>query len=151
MTFLYHDFSSKFSRDRSFNFHGDLFFETKWRGCEFFMNIIWLSCTWTKFCPKHFSIKASGRLIDWLVVFNIIFNTQWLYIWWSVLLAEWSEWSTDLRRVTDKLYHIKYGRRCITVIWIVYKNLSNELRKQIWLGQKSAKWNQIEHALGRKI
>jgi hypothetical protein len=35
-----------------------------------------------KICPKHFSIKASGRLIDWLVVFNIIFNTQWLYIWW---------------------------------------------------------------------
>ena len=31
------------------------------------------------------------------------------------------------------------------------KILSNEFRKQIWLGQKSAKWNQIEHALGRKI
>jgi hypothetical protein len=47
--------------------------------------------------------------------------------------------------------------RCITVtfkrkkIWIVYKNLSNEFHKQIWLGQKSAKWNQIEHALGRTI
>jgi hypothetical protein len=92
-----------------------LFFETKWRGCEFYMKLIWLSCTW-KFCsPKHFSIKASGRLIDWLVVFNIIFNTQWLYIWRSVLVAEWSEWSTDLRWVIDKLYHIKYGRRCITV------------------------------------
>ena len=87
-------------------------FETKWFGCEFFMKIIWLSSTWTKFCPKHFSIKVPGRLIDWLVVFNIIFNTQWLYIWWSVLVAEWS---TDLRRVTDKLYHIKYGQRCITV------------------------------------
>jgi hypothetical protein len=24
---------------------------------------------WTKFCPKHFSIKASGRLIDWLASF----------------------------------------------------------------------------------
>jgi hypothetical protein len=121
------------------------------------MKIIWLSCTWKCFSPKHFSIKASGRLIDWLVVFNIIFNTQWLYIWWSVLVAEWSEWSTDLRWVTDKLYHIKYGRRWITVtfwrkqIWIVNKNLSNEFRQQIWLGQKSVKWNQIEHALGRKI
>jgi hypothetical protein len=40
------------------------------------MKIIWLSCIWTTFCSKHFSIKASGRLIDWLVVFNIILNTQ---------------------------------------------------------------------------
>ena len=36
-------------------------------------------------------------------------------------------------------------------IWIVYTNISNEFRKQIWLEQKSAKWNQIEHASGRKI
>ena len=98
-----------------FIFMGICFFETKWHGCEFFMKIIWLCCTWTKFCPKHFSIKVSGRLIDWLVVSNSIFNTQWLYIWWSVLVEEWSEWSTDRRRVIDKLYRIKYERRCITV------------------------------------
>jgi hypothetical protein len=59
------------------------------RGCEFFMKIIWLSCTWTKIVQNIFlSKRLADWLIDWLVVFNIIFNTQWLYIWWSVLVEE---------------------------------------------------------------
>ena len=33
-----------------------------------------------KFCPTHFSIKASGRLIDWLVVKHHFWHTMAIYM-----------------------------------------------------------------------
>ena len=59
-----------------------------------------------------------------------------------------SNWQTLPYKIRVTMHHSNLLEK---KNWIVYKNLSNEFRKQIWLGQKSAKWNQIEHALGRKI
>jgi hypothetical protein len=59
-----------------------------------------------------------------------------------------SNWQTLPYKIRATMHHSNLLQK---TIWIVYKNLSNEFRKQIWLGQKSAKWNQIEHAIGRKI
>ena len=40
------------------------------------------------------------------MVFNAIFNNNSDILWWSVLLMEEPEKTTDQPKVTDKLYHI---------------------------------------------
>jgi hypothetical protein len=40
------------------------------------------------------------------MVFNATFNNISVILWWSVLLVEYPEKTTDLSQVTDKLYHI---------------------------------------------
>jgi hypothetical protein len=42
----------------------------------------------------------------WFIVFNATFNNISVISWWSVLLVEDTEKTTDLSQVTDKLYHI---------------------------------------------
>ena len=45
-------------------------------------------------------------LIDvWFMVFNTTFNNISVISWWSVLLVEDPEKTTDLSQVTDKLSH----------------------------------------------
>jgi hypothetical protein len=41
------------------------------------------------------------------MVFNAPFNNISVILWWSVLLVEETEKTTDLLQVTDKLYRIK--------------------------------------------
>jgi len=41
----------------------------------------------------------------WFRVLNATFNNISVISWWSVLLAEEPEKTTDLSQVTDKLYH----------------------------------------------
>jgi len=43
------------------------------------------------------------------MVFNAIFNNISDISWWSVLLMEEPEKTTDQPKVTDKLYHIMNG------------------------------------------
>jgi hypothetical protein len=45
-------------------------------------------------------------LFVYLMVFNATFNNISFISWWSVLLVEDPEKTTDLSQVTDKLYHI---------------------------------------------
>jgi len=42
------------------------------------------------------------------MVFNATFNNISVISWWSVLLVEDSEKTTDLPQVTNKLFHIMY-------------------------------------------
>jgi hypothetical protein len=49
---------------------------------------------------------GNKSLLVWLMVFNATFNNILVTSWWSVLLVEYSEKTTNLPKVTDKLYHI---------------------------------------------
>jgi hypothetical protein len=103
MTFLYHNFSSRFSRDRSFYFHGDLFIETKWCGCEFFcvLKIMLNTTNQSINLPDALIGKCFGQNADHMQLSQIIFmkNSQphhfvcndYMYIWRSVLPVEEAE------------------------------------------------------------
>jgi len=53
------------------------------------------------------------------MVFNTTFNNILVISWWSVLLVEYMEKTTDLSQVTDKLYHIMLHR--VHLAWVGFK------------------------------
>ena len=67
-------------------------------------------------------IFISQRVSGYVMVFNVTFNNISVISWWSVLLVEETEKTTDLSEVTDKLYHIILNR--VHLLKIIYKLLT---------------------------
>jgi hypothetical protein len=58
-----------------------------------------------------FENKSMTRFgLVWFIVFNAVFNNISVISWWSVLLVEHPEKTTNLPQVTDTLHHIMLYR-----------------------------------------
>ena len=96
----------------------------------FLVNIMFVTMLWELVISTNKCWSALFCRLLWFMVFNATFNNLSVVSWWSDLLLEYPENTTDLSQVTDKLYHTILYRVHFAMIRVRSDNFSGDMH---WL------------------